>query len=457
MRVNALAQPKTSHFKSSPVAATQSRRQELLITLFLIAHIPLGMAFRQLNGLGMAHVILTLTIGLIFVVQRSGYERVMYVAAYIAGSEVLWRMTKVSVFWEIGKYAISFLLLLAILRSGRWKSSDLPFIYFVLLLPSAVPVFLERSFAVARSEIAFNLSGPFALMVCVWFFSRVRLTVDELNNAFLVMLAPLLSIAFLGSSAIASGAVQFDTESNAAASGGYSGNQVSSILGLGFLCLLLFLLTSQRFSYLRTLLKLIMLWLAGQSIMTFSRGGMYNTLGAMIMTLYFLIKDTKLRMRFLLSVIPLTLIGIFVLFPFLNDLTDGNLEKRFESTKLTGRDEIMRGDLHLWEQYPLMGVGPGISKELRDNHYGVAAHTEYTRMLAEHGVFGLYALILLVVMTLSAIFRQQSSTGKAVAVAMTTWSLLFMTNAGMRLAVPSFVFGLAWTKLRIDLNEDAHP
>ena len=63
----------------------------------------------------------------------------------------------------------------------------------------------------------------------------------------------------------------------------------------------------------------------------------------------------------------------------------------------TGREDIARADLEVWFDNPVLGVGPGVAKEYRAATFGraAAAHTEFTRLLAEHGILGLVALIIL--------------------------------------------------------------
>jgi len=55
--------------------------------------------------------------------------------------------------------------------------------------------------------------------------------------------------------------------------------------------------------------------------------------------------------------------------------------------------------LNIFADNPLLGIGPGAGTEKRvDYGYGdrVAAHIEYSRLLAEHGLFGVFSLLILV-------------------------------------------------------------
>ena len=65
---------------------------------------------------------------------------------------------------------------------------------------------------------------------------------------------------------------------------------------------------------------------------------------------------------------------------------------------LSGRAEIYKIDLAIFQDYLLSGVGPGNATQLRHIYgYGkiISAHTEFSRMLAEHGLLGLFSLLFL--------------------------------------------------------------
>ena len=56
----------------------------------------------------------------------------------------------------------------------------------------------------------------------------------------------------------------------------------------------------------------------------------------------------------------------------------------------------MYADLFIFVNNPIFGVGPGIGYYERLNHglsQRVSAHTEYSRLLAEHGIAGIFVLL----------------------------------------------------------------
>jgi O-antigen ligase len=129
----------------------------------------------------------------------------------------------------------------------------------------------------------------------------------------------------------------------------------------------------------------------------------------------------------------------------LNAFTGGQLVERFKNPDLTGRDTIAEAELQLWLQKPILGNGVGMSMYSRGaaSHADApAAHTEYTRLLAEHGLLGAAALAVLLAMTAQAFLAATGPWAKATVAALAVWSFLFMAVASMRLVAPGFLLGL---------------
>jgi hypothetical protein len=104
---------------------------------------------------------------------------------------------------------------------------------------------------------------------------------------------------------------------------------------------------------------------------------------------------------------------------------------------------LIEADLLAFRDHPLLGVGPGQSKLYHDRTFRrVAAHTEYSRMLAEHGLFGLASLLLLVAMVGRSLLRPVPLLQKAMAAGLIAWSLLFLFHAAVRMAAPCLTFAL---------------
>ena len=77
------------------------------------------------------------------------------------------------------------------------------------------------------------------------------------------------------------------------------------------------------------------------------------------------------------------------------------------------------------------------------NRAGMPAHShsEYTRLLAEHGAFGLLALLILLIAPLFQIFKLPAS-HRPLPMAIFVFVLFTLSHSAMRLAIPGFFYGL---------------
>lgn len=391
------------------------------------------------------HAITVLIIGLFITLTTRNPVKVAWVTAYICGAEILWRMTEAGVFWEIGKYAIVLLIAISLLRMRRVRSTGLPFIFFLLLSLSIPLTFFDLTINDARQSVSFNMSGPLCLAFCVLFFYQVSLSWEDRETLIWSLVTPMIAIAALCVYGIATaGEITFGSESNFATSGGYGPNQVSATLGLG--ALLMFLLALLRRKPLKRLLPLgLGLGFLTISVLTFSRGGLYNVAASLLVTGVLSLRSSRARTIFFPITIIAILIGGFFIFPQLNKYTGQMLEQRFADTNTAGRVEIMQAEVNVWKQHPLLGVGPGMASIYAKTEIGAtyAAHTEYTRILAEHGIPGILAVLILFLIATKALLKAPRGLPQAWMAALLVWSLAEMTHAAMRIAAIGFIFGLA--------------
>jgi O-antigen ligase len=451
-----MAQPTpTRHYASlAEKLARVYGRAGFVMPLFFGAHVLLALLMDRYSIVGSLHAVATLMVGLWFAAWgRGSIEQVAYVGAYITGSEVLWRMSEATVFWEMGKYATTAIFLVAILRSRNWKAPMLPLIYFLLLLPSVALTLMKEDLSDARLMISGNMSGPLALMISAWFFSQLKLSIAQLRRLFLVVIGPTIGVAAIAaSSTITTSDIAFGNESNFVTSGGFGPNQVSAALGLGALLALLYLLTDKGSWMVRVLMVCVTLGLGVQSALTFSRGGLYTAAGGAAVAVVYLSRDVRSRVKIFIMAAVLFVIASFVVLPGLDAFTGGALSERFENTSSTGREQIAQADLQIWNENPVFGVGPGESKIEHARYYRrIATHTEYTRLLAEHGLFGLAAGLVLFLMAAQLFVHIRSINNlraKALMGPMVIWALLYMVDKAMRLVAPAFAFGLCFITIR---------
>lgn len=421
--------------------------------MFLLLHIPLVLLIRRYPVVGQVHTWATLAVGVAWAASGVSLGRVAAMAAYIAGAEVLWRMTGSYVFWEFGKYAVVLILFLSIQRARPLKATSFPVVFLALLVPSTLLTILNADPAHLRMLLSFNLSGPLALAVCAAFFSRVRLTPVRIQRMVVALLGPLIGVACLCVLGIVEAeGIVFTTESNRQLSGGGGSNQVSCALAFGALMALLSVLCAlePRQRRLQWLLSALAFWLVAQSALTFSRSGLYLAAGGAVAAACFVWRDARTRATILVMSAFVCVVGWCVVAPRLDAFTAGMLSKRFSDTGLTGRERIMKMDIMVWLDNPVLGVGPGMAKVERLRNYGNrrATHTELTRLLAEHGMLGVLAIGMLSFSGWHAFSRAKSLRWKGFIAAMLTFTLLYMLSNAMRLVLPAFAFGLAFATFK---------
>lgn len=443
-----LSGARPANLAGAPVANKKISREFKLTAWITLLHLPLGVVLYNIGPFAIIHPIAVFILGLRLAVRtRARLEHVALAACYLVGAEVLWRMAKIPVFWEFGKYGSALILAVALIRRRNYTIPKLPFFYFAALLPSCVIALIDVDPSRARDQISFNMSGPFFLLVSCWYFSYIKVTLPQLRRILFALIIPLLSVASVTLFYTAAAEnIQFNTESNFATSGGFGPNQVSSMLGLGVFvsaaCFLVF--KNQR--KVKVVLVVMTLLFATQCLLTFSRGGIYNAVGAIIALLIFQFRNVSTGLRRLLPILVLAGLFLWFVFPVLNNFTDGKLEERFEETGTTHRAEIVESDFQIFMENPIFGIGVGAANRYRERflEFSAASHTEFSRLISEHGMFGIFALLSLAVFTILNIKRQRSIQGRALVAGISVWCVLFMLNAGMRLAAPSLLWGMTF-------------
>ena len=205
--------------------------------------------------------------------------------------------------------------------------------------------------------------------------------------------------------------------------------------------------------------------LAYRAIITFSRGGV---LTAIIMIFGFLViyyfkvnLKTKLRIKFSFV---LFLIAAGLIWGYSSIKTSGFIEKRYANQDAAGRvkEDVTTGrtDLVAFEfkefiNNPFLGIGVGKVKEERLNETGVeaASHNEMSRILAEHGLLGVFAFLVLLFTPL--IFRLKNKTNLFFYSFYLFW-LLTINHSAMRIAEPAFIYGLCLLNITYEMKNSKH-
>jgi O-antigen ligase len=374
---------------------------------------------------------------------------------FFTGSEVAVRMTAGSLLpWEFSKYACILLLAVALLRRSRREATPWSLSLFLLFLFPSMVLLPWEDLQELRRQLSFNLSGPVLMGLGLLVFYRRRVTFEEMKGFFLwTLVGVLLMVGTILIRSPSLAEIEFADSANFAASGGYGPNQVSTLYGLGLLLLggtLLLPVFRLLGKWSTWSLFFSLLFLA---TLTFSRGGLFAALLGISATLMVTPARTGGRQRiFLLFVFLVTATVVFVA---VNQLSEGQARARYlnidehnqfeREDYTTGRLDIMKGDLRLFLDHPILGVGPGNSAWQRQN-IQIVAHSEMTRLLAEHGLFGLMILLAMFFLPLRA-FANPVGCNRPFLVMVAGYALLTMLHSATRLAVAPLLFALGFVLL----------
>jgi hypothetical protein len=230
------------------------------------------------------------------------------------------------------------------------------------------------------------------------------------------------------------------------------------VLGLGGALAILLFLTGKGPGRRLICLVLALSFLVLSSL-TFSRGGLYNAAVMSFLAILHSMRNSRGRLAAMALLLLLGLAGGYLIFPRLNAFTGGMIQQRFIQLDPTLRLEIARADLEVWFANPVFGAGPGLSKvsRLELHGYEVAAHTEYSRALAEHGIAGLMALLVLLGMAARGYVRAPTVEAQIWIAALLAWPLMEMTHAAMRIAAISLMLGLAMVRWKVEDDVPPNP
>ena len=434
------------------------------VIFFLSLHIPLALMTDLSPWISTAHALVALLFGLrAALLGRSSH--VIYAVSYVAAGEVLWRMTQANLFWEYAKYAAVLIIFVAIIvewsqnPSSRRLRSIAPILFGAALLPAVAYTFLVVGIEDAIDPLSFNLSSYLMIAVFALYIWARPMKSDTTIRMLLALLAPIIAITALAVYFTLTDleSLIFLGESNWVTSGNYGPNQVSNMMGFGAFIAVVLLIMMPRAWGARTIVLLALMAMLVQGLLTFSRGGIYSFVLALGVFSFQLMTTPKARGRVLLLFALFAVILVSVIYPALDRFTAGSLAQRFSSLDTTGRFEAAQADLAAFLENPFLGVGVGQAEAYRLEFLGmaIAAHTEYTRLLGEHGLFGILILIILAWMLLKRYLANESGIGRALSAGLSVWALSIMVHSATRLAVVPLALSLALVLWQV--KESAEP
>lgn len=435
--------------------------------LFLILiHILLGVIIFYIQGVSKVYGYLIVIVGLLVLLKtRNRNDEVLYICAYIVGSEVFLRMTNGNPNHEFAKYSLVVFFLIGYVYSGFSKMS-MPYLFFIIvLLPGVIIANETLDFGVVfRKKISFNLSGSLCLAVAAMHTFGRKITVGQIGNLLLIMGLPVISTAvYTQLYAPDLKEVLTGTSSNSDLSGGFGPNQVSTILGLGMFIFFTRIVLYSRTKLIFIVNVLIAFYVTYRGLLTFSRGGMITGFLMILIFLFFIYMSSKKKGRIKLNYFVLVFVVLVsAIWMFTSLKTDGLIDKRYANKNAlgvekkdlsTGRSQLVEEEIDWFLESPFFGIGVGKGTDYRTAKYGFlyASHNEITRLLAEHGMFGIVALLILF---FTPIFYFMGNKDNIFLFCFLLFWLLTINHAAMRTAAPSFVYALSILKVRFDEEDE---
>lgn len=386
--------------------------------------------------------------------KQNRNNEALIAAAYVVGSEVVLRMTGGNPLYEISKYGVMAFIFIGMYYSGFSRGAVPYWSFLLLLVPSVVLSAFVLDFDTdIRKAIAFNISGPVCLGVASLYTFRRRISIEQMNNIVLSMGLPIITcMVYLIFYTPDIQDVITGTDSNFETSGGYGPNQVATALGLGMFIFFSRIILESKTKFLLAINLIVALNITYRGMLTFSRGGMVTGFLMIVLLLFFLYSKSNFRGKVKLNyIIALVVLAMMITWGYASFQTGGLIDKRYankdatgrvKESRFTGREDVAKDEINTFLKNPIFGVGVGKGAEVREAETGVSvlSHDEITRMLAEHGTLGIFALLILF---FTPLFLYLENKFNMFLLCFVVFWLLTINHAAMRTAAPAFVYSLS--------------
>lgn len=404
-------------------------------------------------------------LGRIILSKESDKTReVLLASAYFVGAEVLFRMTKSSISYEASKYLVILFMLIGIFYRGLSGKGYVYFIYLIFLVPAVIMAAITLSFdARFRTNIAFVLTGPVCLGISALFCYDRKVHTRLLLDIMLYISLPVISLTtyvFFYAPSVKD--ILTDTASSLEASGGFGPNQVATALGLGMVAMVVRLFLSSPSLGHKLINLAIFAVMTYRAFVTFSRGGVIAAvivIAAFLWTIYWQ-SSSKQRNQISVSFL-LFAVGVGITWMVSSNQTSGLLDKRYANEDVlgrekenlgTGRTELFIDEMAGFLSSPFLGVGASRTKDIRvEQGLGhLPSHNEVGRLLSEHGLLGVVALVILIVTPLA--YRTRNKRNFLFYVGIFFW-FATINHSGMRIAAPAYLYALGLLNVQISSSK----
>jgi O-antigen ligase len=202
-----------------------------------------------------------------------------------------------------------------------------------------------------------------------------------------------------------------------------------------------------------------------RALVTFSRGGVLTAIICIIafLMVYFYKQDGN-QQKVILRKLVVFVVVFVSMWVYTTIATGGLIANRYAGKDAqgqlkdditTGRTELIVTELQGFYHNPVIGIGVGKGKGLRSEMTGIAtaSHNEISRLLSEHGILGLFAVLILIAVPI--IFWTKFKNNYYFLAFLAFW-FLTINHSAMRIALPAFVYGLALLYIVDDKKHPVH-
>lgn len=427
--------------------------------LFIGIHILIGviLTFIPISKL---YTLIVLLVGVFIIyISKNNKEEVLYVSAYLVGAEVFIRMSGGAILYETGKYGMVLFVFLGLFLGKVKQKPTISFILYILLLLIGIIFTNAPPGESIKNAIAFNLSGPISLGILAIYCHLRPISISQLKEILFMSLLPIFSmVSFIYFRTPDLEELVFGTLSNFKTSGGFGPNQVATILGFGAFILAVFLFIRINLSFYIFLDAIFLSYFIYRGLLTFSRGGMITAGVAFAFFTIFISLHQKVTIIKISKYIFISLVLFLGIWLYTSNITGGMIDNRYAGKNslgikkkdvTAGRGEIFIAQLESFYESPFFGIGVGNGKFKRlesSSHLTAASHNEISRLIEEHGLLGIFSLLILFLVPMSN-FLNSNNYQRAFLFSFFVFWFLTINHSAMRIAFPAFVYGLSLIRI----------